>query len=249
MTKHLASRIIFAALAVVFAGGIYWLTQNPTRAVLNYEPPFRAEDFVPELTNKYFKLVPGTKFTFVKRTSGGIEKSEIAVLKETKTILGVKAVVVWDRVWENGKLKEDTRDLYAQDKQGNVWYFGEAVANYVDGKLDNYAGTWEAGVGGAKPGVIMPAEPKVGLTYRQEFAKGKAEDMGTIVAVGISVKVPHGSFDDCVKTRDWSLLEWTANEFKYYCAGVGFITLEESGWFGASLVRSPQTELVAVTRE
>ena len=233
MTKSLAVRTLIAALAVLFVGAVYWVTQNPARAVVNYDPPFRAEDFVPEITNKYFKLVPGTKYTYVKKSGSGVEKSEIVVLKETKTILGVKTVVVWDRVWDNDKLKEDTRDWYAQDKLGNVWYFGEAVGNYVDGKLDTDAGTWEAGVNGAKPGIIMPAVPKVGLTYRQEFSKGKAEDMGTILAVGTSVKVPHGVFDDCVKTQDWSQLEKTANEYKYYCATVGFIALEESGWLGA----------------
>ena len=170
-------------------------------------------------------------------------------MKETKTIMGVTTVVVWDRVWLNDKLKEDTRDWYAQDKDGNVWYFGEAVGNYKDGKLDNYAGSWVAGVDGAKPGIIMPANPRIGLTYRQEYAKGKAEDMGTIIAVGKRIKVPLGQFEDCVQIRDWSRIEKTANEYKYYCPQVGFAVLEESAWLGASLLGNGKTELVSVTTE
>ena len=246
-----STRIAIAILLVlILAGALYWFTQSPAvGVVINYDPPFNRDTFVSEVTNKYFTLEPGRKFTYQKKTLQGIERTEVTVLKETKKVMGVTTVVVWDRVWLNDKLKEDTRDWYAQDTDGNVWYFGEAVGNYKDGKLANYTGSWEAGVRGAKPGIVMPANPKVGLTYRQENAKGKAEDMGTIVAVGQQVRVPHGTFDGCVQTRDWSRIERTANEFKNYCPAVGFVVLEESAWPGASLVGEAKTELVSVSRE
>ena len=206
--SRLALIAIGALLVVTLGGSFYWLTQNPAvGAAIQYHPSFNFSNFVPKITNKYFTLEPGSKFTYMKKTTEGLERSEVVVLRETKEIMGVTTIVVWDRVWLNDKLKEDTRDWYAQDRDGNVWYFGEAVGNYKDGKLVNYAGTWEAGIDGAKPGIIMPANPKVGFTYQQEDAKGKAEDMGTIIAVGERVTVPYGTLDDCVQTRDWSRIE------------------------------------------
>ena len=136
------------------------------------------------ITNKYYPLKPGMKATYEKKTSKGIERIEIEVTGETKKVMGVTALVVRDREWLNDQLKEDTRDWVAQDKDGNVWYFGEAVDNYENGKLVNHDGSWEAGVDGAKPGIVMLNNPKVGDTYRQEYYPGKAEDMGTVVAVG-----------------------------------------------------------------
>ena len=110
-----------------------------------------------------------------------------------------------DREWLNGQLTEETRDWVAQDKDGNVWYFGEAVDNYENGKLVNHEGSWEAGVDGAKPGIVMLSNPRAGDTYRQEYYPGTAEDMGTVVAVGKRISIPRGaSFEDCVKIRDWS---------------------------------------------
>src|SRR5262245_9035685 len=213
MLGSLSRRTVTSALLVIILGGaFYWFTDNPTvGAEIPYSPRFDPNNFVPQITNKYFALEPGMKFTYVKKTRRGTERTEVVVLREIKEIMGVRTVVVWDRVWLNDKLKEDTRDWYAQDRDGNVWYFGEAVGNYKGGKLVDYTGSWQAGVDGAKPGIIMPANPKAGLTYQQEHAKGKAEDMGTIIATGKQVKVPYGTLDDCVQTRDWSRIERTAN--------------------------------------
>ena len=247
--RTLTRIVLVALLIMILAGAFYWFTQNPTvGAKVQYNPLFDPGYFVPKITNKYFTLEPGTKFTYEKKTSEGTERTEVAVLRETKEIMGVRTTVVWDRVWLNDKLKEDTRDWYAQDRDGNVWYFGEAVGNYKDGKLVNYAGTWEAGVDGAKPGIIMPGDPKVGYAFQQEHAKGKAEDMGTVIAVGKQIKVPYGTLDGCLQARDWSRLEKMANEYKYYCPTVGFVVLEELAWLGASLLEG-KTELVSVSRE
>ena len=251
MFGNRSTRSVIGALLVIILGAtFYWFTQNPTvGADIPYNPSFDPSNFVPKVTNKYFTLEPGTKFSYVKNTSKGTERTEVVVLTETKEILGVTTIVVSDRVWLNDKLKEDTRDWYAQDRDGNVWYFGEAVGNYKNGKLVDYAGTWEAGVNGAKPGIIMPAEPKVGLTYQQEHAKGKAEDMGTIIGLRKKVKVPYGTLDDCLQIRDWSRIEKTANEYKYYCPAVGFVALEESAWPLASRLWDSKTALVSVSRE
>jgi hypothetical protein len=145
------------------------------------------------------------------------------VTHDTKQIMGVKCVVVDDRVWTNGKLTKKTFDWYAQDKRGNVWYFGEDSKEYKNGKVTSTGGSWEAGKDGAKPGIIMPAHPKVGQTYRQEYYKGKAEDMAQTLSLNGSVKVPYGSFNDVLVTKEWSPLEPGVAEHKYYVAGVGDI--------------------------
>lgn len=243
-------RTAFGVLLVgVLAGSAYWYTQGPAvGATKEYNPPFSADNFVPEVNHKYFTLTPGKKYQYEKKTNAGIERREVTILNEGKKVMGVAVTTIWDKEWLNGALKEDTRDWYAQDKQGNVWYFGEAVANYKDGKLVNYNGTWEAGVNGASPGVIMPADPQVGMTYRQESAKGVAEDMGTVVALGKKVTIRYGTFEGCIQIRDWSLIEKAANEFKYYCPGVAFMVLEELAGPVASLVGESKSELVAVTQ-
>jgi hypothetical protein len=126
-------------------------------------------------------------------------------------------------VSEGGVPVEDTYDWYAQDKKGNVWYFGEYSTEYEDGKPAGTEGSWEAGVGGAEPGIIMPADPIVGMSYRQEYLKGEAEDMGMIVSLGNSKTVPFGSYSDVLMTRDWNPREPGGAEHKYYAKGVGVI--------------------------
>jgi hypothetical protein len=171
-------------------------------------------------------LRPGTKATYEKTTSKGVARIELEVTGATKKIMGVTTLVVRTREWLNNQLLEDTRNWLAQDKDGNVWYFGEAARNYEDGGLDD--GSWQAGVGGAKPGILMLNDPKVGDTYRQEFHPGKAEDMGTVVAVGMSLTLPRGgSFENCVEIRDWSRIK-KESEHKYYCVGIGLMVLEKS---------------------
>jgi hypothetical protein len=120
-----------------------------------------------------------------------------------------------------GKLTEKTFDYYAQDKKGNVWYFGEDTKEYENGKVVITQGSWEAGKAGAKPGIIMQAHPKVGQSHRQEYSKGSAEDTAKVLALNGSVKVPYGSFDHSLVTKEWSPLEPGVTEHKYYAAGVG----------------------------
>ena len=126
--------------------------------------------------------------------------------------MGVTTIVVWDRVWLNNELIEETYDWYAQDKEGNVWYFGEDSKEYENGMVVSTKGSWEAGVDGAKPGIIMEAHLRVGESYRQEYYKGEAEDMADVVAVGVTVTIPYGTFEDCLKTRNWSQIDPNLNE-------------------------------------
>ena len=180
-------------------------------------------NFVSEVDNPYFPLVPGTVLVYEGQSDGEREVVTVRVTRQTKEIMGVTAVVVRDTVEVAGEVHEDTFDWYAQDVDGNVWYLGEDTKEYEDGKVVSTEGSWEAGVDGALPGVIMPADPAVGLAYTQEHYAGEAEDKGKIVAVGERVSVPAGSFDEVLITEDWTPLEAAIREHKSYAPGVGVV--------------------------
>jgi hypothetical protein len=185
-------------------------------------PP--AEDFVAVIDNPYMPFIPGTRAVFEGVSDGQRERNVVVVTDRTKVILGVTTTVVHDRVFSaNGDLAEDTFDWYAQDRFGNVWYFGEDTAEYDNGKVSSTKGSWEAGVGGAQPGVVMLAQPTVGERYHQEFLRGEAEDIGTVVAIDEGVSVPYGSFDHVVVTEDTTPLEPQILEHKFYAPGIGVV--------------------------
>jgi hypothetical protein len=174
-------------------------------------------EFTTTIDNEYLPMKPGTTFVY----QGGAERDEFAVTSDTKKVMGVECVVVNDKAWEGGKLIERTYDWFAQDKEGNVWYFGEDTKEYKNGKVVSTKGSWEAGVDGAEPGIIMEAHPKVGQTYRQEYYKGEAEDKAKVLRLNDLVTVPYGSFDHVLVTREWTPLEPSYDEHKYYAPGVG----------------------------
>jgi hypothetical protein len=182
-----------------------------------YAPHINPTEFTTTIDNEYLPLKPGTTFVY----EGGAEHDEMSVTSDTKKVMGVECVVVDDRAWEGGQLIEKTYDWFAQDKEGTVWYFGEDTKEYKNGKVVSTKGSWEAGVDGAKPGIIMQAHPKVGHSYRQEYYKGEAEDMAKVLSLNESVKVPYGSFDRVLKTKEWTPLEPSYHEHKYYARGVG----------------------------
>jgi len=188
-----------------------------------YSPSIEPGNFTTRIDNKYFPLKPGTTFVYRGKTENATEGDIVKVTSDTKNIMGVECVVVNDRVTTKGKLTEQTYDWYAQDKKGNVWYFGENSKEYKNGKVKSTGGSWQAGKDGAKPGIIMPASPKVGKTYRQEYYKGEAEDMARALKVDGSVRVPFGSFDHVLVTDEWTPLEPNVAEHKYYAPGVGTI--------------------------
>jgi hypothetical protein len=195
----------------------------PVAAEAGYRPDIDPRGFVPEIDNPLFTLKPGTIFRLQGKTEDGVERETITVTKRTKEILGVTTTVVKDVVRVKGEIAEFTYDWYAQDREGNVWYFGEETAEYEDGKIVSREGSWEAGVDGALPGIVMNTDPKVTDSYRQEYYRGEAEDMYWVVAVGERKSVAYDDFDDVVQTLEWTPLEPKIIVEKVYAPGVGLI--------------------------
>jgi hypothetical protein len=190
-----------------------------------YNPVIDPNNFVDTVDNPYFTLTPGTTFIYEKHTAGETERVEVTVTDETKVILGVTCVVVLDSSTVNGELKEDTIDWYAQDKAGNVWYFGEISEQLEDGDLVSLEGSWKSGVDDAQPGIVMKAHPVVNDIYRQEFSLGVAEDMSRVVSLDESVSVPCGPFDNCLQTADFTPISPDELEYKYFSPDVGQVVL------------------------
>jgi len=191
-----------------------------------YAPTIDPARFAARVENEFFPLTPGTRLVYA--TPDGGERVEVYVTAETKEILGVTCTVVKSREFENGELVEETADWYAQDVDGNVWYFGEDTEEYRDGVVVSRAGSWQAGRDGAQPGIIMKGAPAVGDSYRQEYLAGVAEDMGEVLSLDESASVPYGSFANVLKTKEWTPLEPGDVEHAYYARGVGLI-LEVEG--------------------
>ncbi len=187
----------------------------------DYHPVIDPANFAAAVDNPYFPLVPGTTYKYVEKSGKDTAETEMTVTHDTRTIMGVRCIIVHSVVTEKGKLDEETYDWFAQDKQGNVWYFGEDTKEMHNGKF-NPEGSWEAGVGKNQPGMIMPAQTAPGPPFRQEYSPGNAEDMSQIVAVKETMSVPYGTFSDCVRTKEWSLLS-AGSEKKWYARGVGCI--------------------------
>jgi hypothetical protein len=191
----------------------------------NYNPMIDPANFAGAIDNPYFPLVPGTRFNYQTPTEEGIEQVAVSVTHSTKVILGVTCVVVHEVATMNGNILEDTWDWYAQDNEDSVWYFGEDTKKYEDGEVST-EGSWEGGVNGALPGIIVKAHPVVGDTYRQEYLPGVAEDMAEVLGVDEFATVPYGSFSHCIRTKDWSEMEPEVVENKLFAPGVGQILAE-----------------------
>lgn len=192
----------------------------------DYKPPINPLDFTDQIDNPYFSLTPGTTFSYQSKTDEGTEVIKVMVTDKTKRVMGVTTLVVWDRVWLDDQLIEETYDWYAQDQEGRVWYFGEDSKEYENGKVVSTKGSWEGGVNGAMPGLIMKNKLTVGDSYRQEYYQGEAEDWAEVVSLSEKAVVPYGSFENCVKTKDWSALEPEVIEYKYYSPSVKNVVLE-----------------------
>ncbi len=186
-----------------------------------YNPTINPANFVEGVTNPFFPLVPGTSYIY----RNDEEIVTVTVTNRTKVISGVKCVVVRDTVTTpNGQVVEDTEDFYAQDIQGNVWYFSEITQEFDNGDLVSLEGSFKTGVDGAKPGIIMPANPQVGDVYRQEFLLNEAEDLAQVLSITGSATVPMASCKgDCLVTKEFTPISPGAIENKYYARGIGFI--------------------------
>jgi hypothetical protein len=175
--------------------------------------------FVARIDNPWLPLTPGSRWVY---EAGGGERNEVVVTDQTRTVMGITATVVRDTETRDGRVVEETSDWFAQDRDGKVWYLGEDTRSFRDGR-PSPAGSWEAGVDGALPGIIMKADPKVGDAYRQEYYRGEAEDMGKVVRLGASQTVPFRAFDGLLVTQDWTPLEPDVVEEKYYARGIGLV--------------------------
>ena len=186
-------------------------------------------DFTTKIDNPYWPMPRGARWVYTSES----ERIVVEVTNRKKRIAGVEALVLRDTVTQRdgGGFVEVTDDWYAQDKAGNVWYLGEDTKEYQDGKVSSTKGSWEHGVDGAYAGIIMPAKPRPGTTYRQEYYEGEAEDEGKVVSADAKATVPFGSFENCVKAQDTTPLEPDVVEYKYYARGVGHVlrTTEDGG--------------------
>ena len=188
-----------------------------------YAPSIDPSNFVVAVDNRYWPLKPGTAFHFKGARGKTPQIDDEVVTAQTKQILGVKCTVVRDTVSERGRSIERTFDFYAQDKQGNVWYMGEDAFERKHGRFAKASDSWRAGVDGAKPGIIMPADPRPGDSYRQEYyPPGEALDEAHVLGYSGTVKVPYGTFERALVTSEFSPLE-PQTERKYYVAGIGEI--------------------------
>ena len=181
-------------------------------------------DFTTEIDNPWWPMSPGSRWVYREtNVKGDLEKVVVEVTDKTKRIAnGVEARVVRDVVTADGDPIEVTDDWYAQDREGNIWYLGEDTAEYENGKIVNRKGAFEAGVDGAEAGIAMPADPKPGMQYRQEYYEREAEDKAAVITVGEEiVQVPFGFFDDVLMTRDLVPTEPKVQELKFYARDVG----------------------------
>jgi hypothetical protein len=180
-------------------------------------------DFTTAIDNPYWPMSPGSRWTYRETDEdGNVVEVVVTVSSETKVVAnGVTALIVRDTVTQDGDLIEDTFDWYAQDGDGNVWYLGEDTAEFENGEVTTTAGSFEAGVDGALPGIIIPADPEDGMRYRQEYYAGEAEDNGEILSTVEQVDVPLGHFTDVLLTKDTITIQPDVLEYKLYAPGVG----------------------------
>ena len=214
-----------AALAVGAGAGGAATAQRPAGKLpkggekVNIDPA----DFSTRITNRWWPMRPGTRWVYRETDpEGSRQKVVVTVTDRTKLIAnGVTARVVHDVVTEDGKFVEVTDDWYAQDKRGNIWYLGEDTTEYENGKPVSTSGSFEAGVDGAQAGVIMPANPRPGLRYRQEYYKGEAEDRAKVISLSEQAEVPSGHYRPALMTKDVNPLKPKVLELKLYARGVG----------------------------
>ncbi len=179
------------------------------------------DDFTVRIDNPYWPMRPGTVWRYREESDGDTQQVTVRVTHRTVLIEGVRARVVHDVVSEDGQVVEDTSDWYAQDAGGSLWYLGEDTRELEDGQVVGTEGSWQHGRDGAQAGVILPARPRPGCAYREEYLAGEAEDQALVLARSESVDTPTGLHHQVLHTANWSPLEPTVLENKLYARGVG----------------------------
>jgi hypothetical protein len=182
---------------------------------------------VNRVDNPWFPLTPGTVFVYRGMKDGERGRDVVTVTSKIKQIAGMPCTVVEDRLYVGGHLAERTADWYAQDTKGNVWYCGEDTAELDEsGKVTSREGSWESGVDGARAGILMPANPKIGRSYLQEYYKGHAEDHAQVLNVSAAIHVPYTSSTHALLTKEWTPLEPDVLDHKTYVRGIGLVKEE-----------------------
>jgi hypothetical protein len=238
--KRFVPVLAVLALALAACGG----DSTSDSTVAPVLDDYAAATFVTGIDNPYFPFTPGATWSYEGIEDGEVERIEVVVTSDTRLVDGVTTIVVRDTVTLDGELIEDTFDWYAQDSAGNVWYMGEDSKEYENSEVKSTAGSWETGIDGALPGIIMYADPGAHLNtpYRQEFYEGEAEDVGEIVEVGATVTVGSTTYANVLVIREWNLLEPGVFENKYFAPGIGVI-LEEVVEGGSGRVELLTTSL------
>lgn len=230
-------RISVTALSAALLMGISAYGAQPSNAVENGQaamactasegpriiPLPAPRNFVQRVDNPYSPFLPGSRWVYGGGTPQEPERIVVKVLERTKAIQGIDATVVRDTVKVNGELIENTFDWYGQDRRGRVWYLGENTKEYKNGQVVSTEGSWEAGVDGAKPGIVMFPHPEVGKPYRQEYYAGHAEDQAKFLTLNTRVATEAGLFKRVRITEDTTSLEPAVTEMKFYAPGVGVV--------------------------
>jgi hypothetical protein len=216
----------FVAAVAATAGGVSATPRTTDGLPQGGEPVnLSPADFTTRIDNRYWPMRPGSRWVYRATDPAGTQQRVVVTVTDrTKQLAnGITARIVTDVGSEGGTPVEVTDDYFAQDREGNIWYMGEATTEYENGRPASTAGSFEAGVDGAQPGIAMPAKPKVGLRYRQEYLRGQAEDRAVVFGTGEQVGVPFGHFKrgSVLMTKDLNPLEPRAVEYKFYARGVG----------------------------
>jgi len=231
--RRIRIALALAGIGVAVLGGTQAAVaageSKPAPVSGDYNPHIDPANFVRKIDNRYLPFKPG-----IKAISKGVAEDGRApqrdiqvVTHRTREILGVRCRVVRDEITSRGKPVERTFNWYAQDKRGNVWYFGENSNDYRHGHWVKSEGSWESGVGGAKAGIMMEAHPKRGDAYRQEYYRGHAEDQAKVLGDGRRVTVPYSSLRHTIATKETTRLEPGVVEKKWYARGVGEIKSQD----------------------
>jgi hypothetical protein len=237
-----AMMIATLAVFVAVAGGT-----SPPAANAKGLPTPKASHFGRHsnlITNSWFPLARGSVYVYDGQKDGKQARDVMTVTRKVKTITGIRAAVVADRLFLNGQLAERTTDWYAQDKHGTVWYLGEKTAEINGrGKVTSTEGSFLNGRDGANGGIFMPANPHVGQSFQQESLKGEAEDRFRILDLATAITTPAVSSQSAMLTEETTPLEPKVVDHKYYVRGIG--TVKEQQVAGAAAGQAEETQLIS----